>query len=374
MRQGALSSLAYIALGNYGHISSTSDHVHHIKKNTRFLWKHDALRPLYQFLIRVINEKVPEQFFLTESEPPQSLDQELMDGLTIIYFMLESNRNDKKFAKDVDGLSPPILPFMIQAIGRLRWDVSGNLPLRNMFLVFWKLMLCLFGDAKQLERTKMYTRRKYGLSEDVNEDTVTASPLDYHAFRQDVVLRYPSYIPPSSTLPKSFENARSMSQYIEIPRPVHAQSSNNTLPVPVVHIATPAPSPPASPAIAAGQKVRKSVFMTNQSFPFIHPTEGSVPQSIMEASELFAARVHTTTEMVQLWEERDKFMQQERGWVVAKAEEESKQELTNDEVILQRIEKVYVDTVPQMNSFLLVILKFMLASISFTSEGNSKKL
>lgn len=350
-RRSALASITYIALGGFGHITSTSDHVTQIKKNTIFLWKHGSLVPLYQLLVRNINEKVPEQLFRFEvseitssssSNILESLDLELMNTLTILYFMLETNRNNLEFAQDLDELDPPLLQFLIQSIGRLRWGISGNLPLRNLFLFFWKAMLCLFGDSKQLAKTKSFLRRKYNLSEEVDDNAVTASPLDYHAFRQDIISRYPAYIPPSSCLPDFIENSRSMSHYIEIPRPVHAQSSNNALPVPVVHIATPAPSPPASPAIAAGQKVRKSVFMTNQSFPFIHPTTDTIPQSIIEASELFATRVHTTTEMVQLWEERYKFMTSERGWVNSGLESTSQGDKTHEEVILDRIERLYV--------------------------------
>lgn len=364
LRRSAVAYLAYIAMGNYGTIVSTPHHVEQIKKNTRFMWINGAFGPLYQLLIRQINEKVPENLS-NFTEPadelagyPHSLlgnlDQELMNTLTILYFILETNRHDPNFARDIDTLDPPILEFLIKSIGRLRWGVSGDLPLRHLFLFFWKALMCLFGDANQMEKTQRYMREKYNLPADANPDEVTASPLDYHAFRQDIISRYPAYVPPSSTLPETFENSRSMAHYIEIPRPVHAQTSNNALPAPTVHIATPAPSPPASPAIAAGQKVKKSVFMTNQSFPFIHPTEDDVPQSIIEASELFAVRVRTTPEMVQLWDERDRFMQRERGWVsgAKKTPTPSTNEKCLEEVILDRIEKLYVSTCRSASSLL----------------------
>lgn len=381
-RQEALSSLVYIALGGYGHLSSFSSHVEQIKENTHFLWTNGLLEPLYKLLVQQIDKKVPESLFdfskYTVSEEfhdSEQLDRELLSTLTIFYFIVEANRQDASFSFALDVLNPSILQFFIQAIGRLRWGVSGNLPLRNMFLLFWKLLIALFGDPKQMEKIKQYMRKKYNLPEEVDPNEVTASPLDYHAFRKDIVSRYPAYVPPSSTLPDTFENTRSMSHYIEIPRPVHAQTANNTLPAPTVHIATPAPSPPSSPAIAAGQKVKKSVFMTNQSFPFIHPTEDNVPQSIIEASELFADRVRTTPEMVQLWNERDLFMQRERGWVsgVEKDKATPENEKCHEQIVLDRIEKLYVDTISQLNSFILVVLKFLLASMCFTSsEGNSK--
>lgn len=373
-RQPALASLAYIAMGNYGVISSVQDHIYRIKINTRFLWKNGSLGPIYKLLTRCINLKVPDTLFTFDAT--EGLDDELSNCLTILYFMIETNRHDAQFAKDLDTLDPPILQFLIRAIGRLRWGVSGNLPLREMFLLFWKVMVGLFGDTAKLESVKKYMRRKYKLSENsADPNTVTASPLDYHAFRQDIMQRYPAYVPPPSKVPQGVDNVHSMSQYIEIPRPIHAQTQNTALPAPVVHIATPAPSPPATPAIVPGQRAKKSLFMTNTGFPFIHPTQGNetVPQSIIEASELFAARVQTEPEMVQLWAERDLFMRQERGWLMGEEETEEEMEDTGDgdqdeETILRRIEKVYVDTIPQLNAFIVVILKFMLASISATSQ------
>lgn len=370
-RHDALTYCTYIATGCYGEIRSNAHHLEQIKDNTTFLWKHGAIEPLYQLLIRQINQKVPEQLFSFNSpDLPDTIDLDLMNTLTILYFILETNRNNHEFAQYLDGLDPPLLPFLIRAIGRLRWGVAGDLPLRNLFLFFKKLLMCLFGDDAQMKKVKRYMCKKYNLSDQVDSNEVTASPLDYHAFRQDITSRYPAYVPPSSALPESFENTRSMAHFIEIPRPVHAQTSNNALPIPTVHIATPAPSPPASPAIAAGQKVKKSVFMTNQSFPFIHPTDGNVPQSIIEASELFADRVRTSPEMVQLWEERDRFMQQERGWVNT-AQEKGKamsKERCQEEISLDRIHKLYIETISQLNSFVLVALKFLLASLSFTSS------
>lgn len=377
MRQLSLMSLAYIAMGGCGHITSVADHVRQIQKNTRFLWRNGLLCPLYKLFVQCVEKKVPHDMCLQEPPKQQKttkLDEELFNCLTILYLMVDANRMAPKFVQDLDALDPPVFEFMVQSIGRLRWNLGGDLPLRHMFLLFWKLMDCLFGDIPKLAHMKKYMRRKYDLS-DSHPDAVTASPLDYHAFRQDIVQRYPSYAPPQSTIPQAMENVASMSQYIQIPRPAHAQASNAMLPEPIVHIATPAPSPPSSPAIAAGFKVKKSVFMTNQSFPFIYPTmdKDTVPQSIVEASELFAAKVYTKPDMVQLWKERELFMKQERGWDVVDENEDQDSTVDKDseeEMILARIDKMYKGTMPQLNSFVLVLLKYFLASISFTSpEG-----
>ena len=97
-----------------------------------------------------------------------------------------------------------------------------------------------------------------------------------------------------------------------------------------VHIATPAPSPPPSPV--SGKGARKQNFQTNQNFPFLYPPRDSsassvwgkvevggvdvtsMPESILEAGELFQRRVRVTLAMRHLWKEREEFLRHERGW------------------------------------------------------------
>lgn len=106
-----------------------------------------------------------------------------------------------------------------------------------------------------------------------------------------------------------------------------------------VHIATPAPSPPPSPAVG-GKGGKKQNYQTNQNFPFMYPPldatsnsaggkggaglqellvgrkwEGSdIPVSIREAGELFSTRVRMTRATRQLWEAREKFLKFDRGF------------------------------------------------------------
>ena len=117
-------------------------------------------------------------------------------------------------------------------------------------------------------------------------------------------------------------------------------SGNGSILQQAVHIATPAPSPPPSPAGPGGKAGKKQNYQTNQNFPFMYPPlddssnriggkgtterqdtlvgkkwEGSdVPASIIEAGKLFSTHVKMTRAMRQLWQEREHFMQYDRGW------------------------------------------------------------
>lgn len=182
-----------------------------------------------------------------------------------------------------------------------------------------------------------------------DKETITASPIDYHVFRQEITSKYPAYIPPQPLLPLEADQTSLLPQLPN--HPTRNSGANGVLPAPPghgggasilhqpVHIATPAPSPPPSPGIN-GKSGKKQNYQTNQNFPFMYPPldatsnsaggkgaaglqdllvgrkwEGSdVPASILEAGELFSKRVRMTRATRQLWEEREEFLKFERGW------------------------------------------------------------
>ncbi len=180
----------------------------------------------------------------------------------------------------------------------------------------------------------------------------SASPLDYHIFRQEITSKYPAYNPPPPPLPLELEQ-NSMLPPLPSSASQNATTGSSTGLGPAsvnnnggsiihqpVHIATPAPSPPPSPIGPGGKAGKKQNYQTNQNFPFLYPPfdgtpDGSsglnvlafqeyiatkpwggrdVPVSILEAGEIFAGRMETTRAVKQLWDERERFMRFERGW------------------------------------------------------------
>lgn len=214
-------------------------------------------------------------------------------------------------------------------------------------------MLLIFGNLDDITRSKIALEAKTDLGDDEsNKNIITASPLDYHLFRQEITSKYPAYNPPPPLVPIEPEN-----NSILPPLPNHPsrQASQDNLQIAVgasingtggsifnqpVHIATPAPSPPPSPAGPGGKGGKKQNYQTNQNFPFLYPPlddtsntlggkgmaklqdhlvrkrwEGSdVPASILEAGELFASRMRMTRSIRQLWDVREKYIKYERGW------------------------------------------------------------
>lgn len=237
---------------------------------------------------------------------------------------------------------------------KLRWDDNPVILQCQVFLLLWKAILLVFGGTCELLETKKTTAESTA-DDDKEKNLIMASPLDYHAFRQEITSKYPAYIPPQPLLPLEDDNTsllppppnhppRNNGANGILPGPPNAYGGASILNQPV-HIATPAPSPPPSPA-AGGKGGKKQNYQTNQNFPFMYPPldatsngaggkgsaalqdalvgrrwEGSdVPSSILEAGELFSNRVRMTRAARQLWEEREKFLKFERGWDAADEE------------------------------------------------------
>ncbi|TQS33827.1 hypothetical protein Golomagni_05816 [Golovinomyces magnicellulatus] len=269
-----------------------------------------------------------------------------------MYITIQETLNDTEdmsmsYGKLLD-LQPSLVDHMLVVTSKLRWDEQNVMPQTQMLLLFWKSILLVFGNSKDLARIKKATSELNDSNQE--KETITASPLDYHTFRQEITSKYPAYVPPRPAIPLEDENTsllpplghqsnRNQGSNGILPAPPNAQNSGASILHQPVHIATPAPSPPPSPAVG-GKGGKKQNYQTNQNFPFMYPPldsssnsaggkgvaalhdpivsrrwEGSdIPASILEAGELVSARVRMTRATRQLWEERERFLKSERGW------------------------------------------------------------
>jgi hypothetical protein len=226
--------------------------------------------------------------------------------------------------------------------------------LAKLLHLFWKALLLTFGNTgKDLGQAKRLVKPGVDpYSAEASHPVLTASPLDYHLFRQEITSKYPAYNPPLPLIPLELEHKSMLPPVSNQPNRSHgsnglvsgfgAPEANNSTSIlhQPVHIATPAPSPPPSPVGPGGKAGKKQNYQTNQNFPFMYPPldntsnniggkgttemqdlmvgkkwEGSdIPASIIEAGQLFASRMRMTRAMRQLWRERELFLKHERGW------------------------------------------------------------
>ena len=207
-----------------------------------------------------------------------------------------------------------------------------------------------FGEGKDLEASKNSLRSENDLDKSKNETFLTASPLDYHTFRQEITSKYPAYNPPPPLVPLEINNSTMLPPLPHHMSPntshddlqalgVNTRPSKSIFHQPV-HIATPAPSPPPTPGGPGGKGAKKQNYQTNQNFPFLYPPldsssnevggkgnaelqdrlvgkqwQGSdIPASILEAAQLFHSRMRMSRPLRQLWDVREEFIKYERGW------------------------------------------------------------
>lgn len=285
--------------------------------------------------------------------------REVWCAMTAVYVVLEVARIEEKenSSLNIRGAilslnKPGLIQMLVGLISKLRWDESINLPLAKVCLLMWKSVLVCFGGLPQVEEAKNSFKDQGLESADARgQPIITASPLDYHLFRQEISSKYPAYNAPPPLFPLEPENNSILPPLKNHPNKVagnhvfgsglgNMNGNNTSIFHQPVHIATPAPSPPPSPAGPGGKGGKKQNYQTNQLFPFLYPPldessnnlggkgstdlqdllvgrkwEGSdIPASILEAAELFSKRMRATRAMKQLWEERVLFMKYERGW------------------------------------------------------------
>lgn len=347
-----------------GHAPGTYDksaqHVQLIHRNVRLLIDLDGLEVLIHQLSSACSRACGvDNTSLGLRENKDSERREVWCSMTAVYVVLEVARveeeeiNDSTIRSALLALEEPgLLMLLVEIISKLRWDDTIGLPLPKICLLLWKTILVSFGGLTEAEKARDSFKDQDLESADAKgQPIITASPLDYHLFRQEILSKYPAYNPPPPIFPLEPENNSILPPLKNHPNKVAGNhvfgsglgdmSSNNAsiLHQPV-HIATPAPSPPPSPAGSGGKGGKKQNYQTNQMFPFLYPPldetsnklggKGStdlqdllvgrkwegpdIPTSILEAADLFAKRMRATRAMKQLWEERVQFMKYERGW------------------------------------------------------------
>ncbi|TGZ83126.1 N1221-domain-containing protein [Ascodesmis nigricans] len=429
-----LEAISFIAQGVYGETRSEGEQMDWIKSNVPLLRETGAFEAVYNCLRKALakewefaQQTTAAASGVIEAPDPNELlsekaanRRELKQSMTILYFMLETTRltSEEETPEDRIGFDTKLeafrdqlamlpgeggfLGFLLRTISRVRWEENADLPLMHLLLLAWKATLLQFGSPEtHLKRVKKFARVATGLSPEVDKSKITASPLDYHLFRQDLIAKYPAYDPPKSLFP--FEMPSFLPSLTE--REAVRTGGNNdvllggkgsidnlvSIVERGVHIATPAPSPPPSPAPAAGGKTQKKHnYQTNNQFPFLYPPSegevvgavgqpwwraeeaGGVPTSIKEAGDLFSSRLRTTMAMKQLWNEKEAFEKSRRGWMVGEEERELEKEKWKvedrvprwEEKRLRGVQEVYQAALPQLQSLVIVMFKVMLQSIA----------
>ncbi|KAH8652386.1 hypothetical protein BX600DRAFT_441263 [Xylariales sp. PMI_506] len=366
VRTAAVSSIVYIVCGRWAdtaHVSpfedrsklrtvATAGQLEAIRSGVKLLAEVGGLPAVWTALqISLDGTWVSDSSRQPQESTPEAQD-ELMNLMTIMYLTIQEALSDDEgtvlVREKLLELNPSIATFMLSTVARIRWLETPPIFTTQILLLLWKSILVGFGGTTEIEATKKALQE--ALVDGKEKDIITASPLDYHTFRQEISSKYPAYVPPQLPLPLEADDTsllpplpnhptRNNGSNGILPAPPNAQSGGSSILHQPVHIATPAPSPPPSPGVG-GKGGKKQNYQTNQNFPFMYPPldatsnsaggkglaglqdllvgrrwEGSdIPASILEAGELFSTRVRMTRATRQLWEERERFLKYERGY------------------------------------------------------------
>lgn len=356
-----LEGLSFVAQGVYGEVHDQEEQTMWIKRNNKLLRKAGVTDGVFGCLRKSLGREweFAQQASAASNghqngiNPDELLSQkawnrrELKQALTVLYFLIEVTRmvsEEETDEKDI-GLDEELesfrdeiaqlpgegglLGYLATNIARVRWEDNVDIPLTQLLILTWKTTLLLFGSPdKHLAKVKEFSRVSEGLSAEVDKNLITANPLDYFLFRQELIAKYPAYNPPKSLFP--FESNTYLPSLVMQESSLRPGGNTDVLLGgkgggenlasildKAVHIATPVPSPPPSP-IAIGKGQKKQNYQTNQSFPFIYPPadddSGGVPSSIKEAGDLFSGRTRISLAMRQLWKEKEAFEKYGRGW------------------------------------------------------------
>ncbi|KAH9901884.1 N1221-domain-containing protein [Xylariomycetidae sp. FL2044] len=363
-RAAAIGRSTYLVLGRWhdtaGGAPANKSKARHVaapaqlaamKASVKLLAELDGMTTVWTALRNAYEGLWADETFRPQNSTMQDTQDELMNLMTIMYICIQEALSDRQGMAVVRSkllkLEPHLTTFMLSASAKLRWQEGNIIPVSQTLSLLWKSILLEFGGSEEIAETKRALRETS--VDDKEKDVITASPLDYHVFRQEITSKYPAYVPPQPAIPLEADNTSLLPPLPNHPtrnngangiypaRPGTQSGGASILHQPV-HIATPAPSPPPSPAVGKGGK--KQNYQTNQNFPFMYPPldassnsaggkggaglqeflvgrkwEGSdVPASILEAGELFSKRVRMTRVTRQLWDEREKFQRFERGW------------------------------------------------------------
>jgi len=290
----------------------------------------------------------------------------LRTSLTLMYLVVDiavrdSINGEDSLRQSVIQTEPSLLCFVTDWLERSRWTTLPTVtPGKKLILLYWKTILLYFGGSEHLKAIK--TALSPTPRDQDDQPLISASPLDYHIFRQEILSKYPAFNPPPPLFPYEPEHnsilppledsqagSTTDSRRPSFAGPANVDGASGSIIHQPVHIATPAPSPPPSPAVGPGGKgIKKQNYQTNQMFPFLYPPleetsnhlggKGSaatqdilagrkwrgsdIPASILEAATLFSTRMRASRAMKQLWRERVHFMRYERGDIAAETEAE----------------------------------------------------
>ncbi|KAI9320675.1 hypothetical protein BX666DRAFT_1910199 [Dichotomocladium elegans] len=385
----AAKHLVYISLGGYD--SAERSLAANIIEHNQFLYDSGALPTIFQAFKFACSRHDSQNTLAMSPGESSDLNCEIELYITLMYIMIESLRASGHFTDERGFLDPSIMQHLFLVVSQLRDKHIKSFPVKKLVLLLWKAMLCTFGGLKELKVAKTAARALYGLKP-INDDIISkCTPQDIHAFQNEITLKYPTYTPPDIPLPISTTMSIKATPSLAVAMGIADATTRTDLPYQTLF-------PPKSSANSSSNNTRKPqqsqlqqlnlTWTAPQSQSFILPLSingPGIPRSTIEAGDLYVRNMHLSLANHQIILEREKAIHK---WE-RKKEDSSRQgtqetlgEVSDPKVamsagIAQRfdaIEQIYAAIIPELQNIVIVLLKFLLSTVTAAKiNGKSSK-
>ncbi|KAI9491454.1 hypothetical protein BDB00DRAFT_833075 [Zychaea mexicana] len=386
-RVAAAKQLLCIGLGYcHGDDNEPRDRVDVAIANTMLINRCGALTAVFQAFNRGCKKHDTYNSQSPVMEELSIVSNEIELYISIMYLILEAVRTTKGFSDDHGMLDPSILRNIFEVTSQLRDKYLKSFPVKKLVLLLWKAILATFGGFEELQNTRTASRICHGL-EQLNADIVSkCTPQDLYTFQNEAILKYPNYDPPDIPLPITSSLTVKASPRLVKAMGISNATADTELPYQTLF-------PPKSSGNNTNSTLKKQqqqnlaslVWPTPQSESFVLPLDGhspGVPQSTVEAGNLFLKNMHLSVANQQIIHEREKSIHKwehkkeglkELSDILSKNQDN--QGIT--EAMRKRfeaLEQVYASLVPELQNIVIVLLKLLLSTVTSGTNGvNSKQ-
>ena len=396
-RTTASHALLYHLQGSFGETDSEQEQLALIRENARMVfdlggiedifvackracWRHHMLNNLSDQQVLSENSQIltPQE----KAECLESINVEISTHFSQLYTVIESLRGEFALSEILMTTSPPLPIYFLGLIANLREKSIGGFPVKKLVLLTWKSVLASLGGYEALQRCKEGVRSREGLApKSAIAESVPVSPQDMRQFHAEVTAKYPTLVDEQQAGLLAGITLSDVTSALPTRLKGNGQGDETHLVMDEERLAV-AKSAAAPPPLKPGRQK----FQTDQSRPFILPFASEkfrdqVPLGIQEAFSLYQDHLYVKTSTWQTWLVRQELLnelrgardpsmlQAQRALSTLHLENPMHPSLnTEDEQRLEWVEQIYRQSLPSLQSAVIVLLKVVLAT---STPGNT---
>ncbi|CAO3643636.1 unnamed protein product [Cunninghamella blakesleeana] len=391
-RIDAANKLLLISLGDFQQMNHNKiKYLESIKKNNLLLYNCGAFYPIFQALKHVFNQlyqisQIDNIIIDTNEEVFKEIDL----YLTILYLIIETNRQEGIFGDKKDALDVEFLEFLLINLSQLKDSFTPSFPIKKLLLLIWKTLLSTLGGVEKVKGLKHQARERNGLNPLSTAYIPKCSSHDLFTFQNDITFRYPTYSP-------SLNNKFTLTPMVIKASPALAAAmgitnatNQTTLPYQLLF-------PPRQQK--GNEKQSNNQQLNNDNFNFsdtvvlpLVDSGPSVPTSITEATDIYQKYLQISLSDHQIILERQRAINRWQNLKQNKINDskhvnylsianstdynDENNKMAEDDMnnndIFNIMERLYTSIAPELQGTVIVLLKILLTTATNKMKSNNK--